>query len=133
LPGTWGSPLLFFSFALPCEKQSIHLYKPQINFNISQTTFINDKRHIQKCDQISPESTNITYKPHIQKYTLFQVHKCNTYIKTSLRAAHGTWDPDGALAGDCPTCDPDDAPARDAPTCDPSDPPTWFDDTPECR
>jgi hypothetical protein len=42
------------------------------------------------------------------------------YIKTSLRATHGNWDPG-------------DAPAGDAPTCDPGDPPTWFDDAPECR
>jgi hypothetical protein len=42
------------------------------------------------------------------------------YIKTSLQAAHGNWDPS-------------DAPTGDAPTCDPGDPPTWFDDAPECR
>jgi hypothetical protein len=113
-------------------KKNIYLYKPQIDFNNSQTTFINNKRHIQKCDQISPESIiyyiQTTYpKVHIIPSSQVQ------YIKTSLRTAHGNWDPDGALAGDSPMCDPGDAPAGDASTCDPGDPPTWFDDAPECR
>jgi hypothetical protein len=103
-----------------------------MNFNISQTTFINDKRHIQKCDQISPESTIYyiqTTHPKVHIIPSSQVQ----YIKTSLRAAHDNRDPDRALGGYGPTCDPGDAPAGDALTCDPGDPPTWFDDAPECR
>jgi hypothetical protein len=109
--------------------------------NTSESTdpkvFINDKWHIQKCDQISPE-TNITTrhtKVHIIPNSQVQ------YIKTSLRAAHENWEgwdvpmcyPGDALAGDGLTCDPGDAPAGDAQTCDTGDPPTWFDDTLECH
>jgi hypothetical protein len=41
------APFFFFFsflFAFTCDKQSMYLCKPQIDFNISQTTFINDKR-----------------------------------------------------------------------------------------
>jgi hypothetical protein len=93
-PGTRGSPLLFFlfSFALRCDKQSIYLYKLQIDFNISQTTFImandtsesthpkvfiNDKRHIQKCDQISLESNITNHTSKSTNYSKFTsaIHK----------------------------------------------------------
>ena len=71
--GEATSKILFFLFfAFPCKQQSIYIYqKPQINTNmpqnhiyISQTTkFVRNPQYI----------TN-----HIQKYTLFQVHKFNT-------------------------------------------------------
>jgi hypothetical protein len=75
---------------LPCDKQSIYLYKSQIDFNISQTTFINDKRHIQKCDQISPESTiyyiQTTY-PKVHIITSSQVQYIKTKADTSTTPA----------------------------------------------
>jgi hypothetical protein len=50
-----------FFFAFPCDKQNIYAYKPQININISQTTFKNHKR-----PNLS-EIHNIYYKPQVQK------------------------------------------------------------------
>jgi hypothetical protein len=50
-----------------------------------KSTSISQKSHLYMTNDTSKSVTKylrnpqyITYKPHIQKYTLFQVHKCNT-------------------------------------------------------
>jgi hypothetical protein len=73
----------FFSFALTCHKQNIYLYKPKIDFNISQATFINYKRHIQKCGQISPESTIYYIQTKYPKVHIIPSSQVQ-YIKTSM-------------------------------------------------
>ena len=72
-----GKPFrkFFYFFAFPFNQQSIYIYiyhNPKINNNISQTTFI----YITN-DQIYTKF-KIYYKPHVQEYILFQVHKFNT-------------------------------------------------------
>jgi hypothetical protein len=64
----------FFYFLLfhVSNKTYIYISETKINNNISQTTFI----YIIK-DQICTKF-RIYYKPHVQKYILFQVHKFNT-------------------------------------------------------
>ena len=61
--------ILFFAFSF----NQLYIYhNPKINSNISQTTFI----YITN-DQIYTKF-KIYYKPHVQEYILFQVHKFNT-------------------------------------------------------
>ena len=70
-----GKPLwkFFFFFLIFHIISKAYIYhKPQINSNISQTIFIYITNN-QICKKFK-----IYYKPHVQQYTLFQVHKFNT-------------------------------------------------------
>jgi hypothetical protein len=84
--------------------------------------------HKNECTKVQTTYRKVhiqTTYPKVQIQTTYpKVHIIPSsqvqYIKMSLRAAHGNWDPG-------------DAPTGDALTCGPGDPPTWFDDAPECR
>ena len=118
--GEATSKILFFLFfAFPCKQQSIYIY-----ITNHKSTPICHKPHLYITnDQICPKST-IYYKPHVQKYTLFQIHKFNK--KTTPKAAHGDCE-----GWEAPACDPGDGPGGDGPTCDAGDPSTWFDAAPD--
>jgi len=75
--GEATSKILFFCFLLfhVNNKAYIYIY---IYITNHKSTSICHKPHLYITnDQICPKST-IYYKPHVQKYTLFQVHKFNT-------------------------------------------------------